>query len=151
MDIVINRMNELPSDISSELLQASIEEDFAPIQWLIEHWREGQNQFSLPGEALYEARHGDRLIGVCGINQDPYVDSKLRLGRIRRLYVLPEFRRQGAGRKLVLRAIEEAHSHFSEINLRTLDKQSAKFFEAIGFVKVEGDSSRTHRMVIDGK
>jgi GNAT superfamily N-acetyltransferase len=149
MDIVINRLDGLPTDISYELLQASILEDFAPVQWLIEHWREGNNQFSLPGEALYEARHGVRLIGICGINQDPYGNSELSLGRIRRLYVLPEYRRQGVGRKLVLRAIGDAHSHFSEINLRTFDKQSAKFFEAIGFVRVEGKAHKTHQLFIE--
>jgi N-acetylglutamate synthase-like GNAT family acetyltransferase len=148
MDIVINRLDGLPPDIGFELLQASIRENFSPIQWLIDQWKDGQNQFSLPGEALYEARDGDRLIGVCGINQDPYVDSKLRLGRIRRLYVLPEYRRQGVGRKLVLRATVDAHSHFSEINLRTFDTQSAKFFEAIGFVMVEGNAQKTHQMFI---
>jgi N-acetylglutamate synthase-like GNAT family acetyltransferase len=148
MDIVINRLDGLPPDISFELLQASIRENFSPIQWLIDRWKDGQNQFSLPGEALYEARDGDQLIGICGINQDPYVNSELRLGRIRRLYVLPEYRRKGVGRKLVMRAIADAHSHFSEINLRTFDIQSARFFEAIGFAMVEGNAHKTHQMFI---
>jgi N-acetylglutamate synthase-like GNAT family acetyltransferase len=149
MDIVINRVDVLPEDIHSEVLEASIREGFSPIQWLIDHWQEGKNRFSLPGEALYEARINGHLVGVCGINQDPYADGRSRAGRIRRLYVLPEYRRNGVGRKLVLKAVEDAHSHFAEANLRTFDQGSAKFFESIGFTGIEGDPNRTHRITIE--
>jgi len=149
MEIVVSRVDELPSDIKPEILEASIREDFSPIQWLIADWLDGKNQFSLPGESFYEARTQGRLIGVCGINQDPYAESNTKAGRIRRLYVLPEFRRRGVGTKLIMRVVEDAHLHFPEINLRAYDKGSATFFEVVGFIRNDEDSNRTHWMAIE--
>lgn len=118
-------------------------EGFRPIQWLRDEWEAGANRFSLPGEAFYTARMEGRLVGVCGVNQDPFA-QKAKIARLRRLYVIPELRRKGVGRQLVKRALEDAVKNFEVIRLRTVDSNSAAFFEAIGFIKVKGDESATH-------
>jgi N-acetylglutamate synthase-like GNAT family acetyltransferase len=133
----------MPADLAEELIPASVKEGFSPIRWLREQWDSGTNRFSEPGEALYIARLGGRLVGVCGLNRDPFARDS-GTGRLRRLYVLPEVRRRGIGRVLVLRVLEDAQDHFARVNLRTLDDQSVLFFEALGFARLDGAEGATH-------
>ena len=149
LHIDISRVVTVPPDLEEELLPASIDEGFKSVRWLRHDWAEGDNRFSEPGEAFYVARMGGRLVGVCGVNRDPFVDDA-RVCRLRRLYVLPQSRRMGVGRRLVLRAVEDAGTQFSAIRLRTFDSESAKFFEALGFTEVERGEGATHVKVIDG-
>ncbi|MHB1317925.1 MAG: GNAT family N-acetyltransferase [Anaerolineae bacterium] len=141
------RTSRLPADLDSDLIPASVDEGFQPLRWLRQQWEDGSNRFSEPGEALYTARVGGRLVGVCGINRDPFGDTPA-CGRLRRLYVLPAHRRQGIGRRLVLRVLAEATDHFDQVGLRTLDDHSAAFFESIGFCRVDADERVTHRIVL---
>ena len=104
---------------------------------------ERKKTFSLPGESFYEARVNGRLVGVCGLNLDPY-GTDLSLGRLRRLYVLPELRRKGVGRLLVSRVLKDACTHFQIVRLMTLDNHSALFFEALGFSRVLGEERISH-------
>ena len=85
--INIIRLHDLPPDYLSELATESEANGQAFIQRLIAEWESGDNRFSRPGEALFVAKMGARIVGVCGLNVDPYQDSKT-VGRIRRLYVL---------------------------------------------------------------
>jgi len=141
----IARVHSLPDDLAEELIPASVKEGFSPMRWLKEQWDTGTNRFSEPGEALCIARLGGRLVGVCGLNRDPFTRDS-GTGRLRRLYVLPELRRKGIGRVLVLRVLEDAQGHFDRVELRTLDDQSAEFFEALGFARLDGVEGATHRI-----
>jgi N-acetylglutamate synthase-like GNAT family acetyltransferase len=138
-------VDSLPDDLAEELIPASVKEGFSPMQWLREQWDSGTNRFSEPGEALYVARLGGKLVGVCGLNRDPFARDS-GTGRLRRLYVLPEMRRRGIGRVLVVRVLEDAQGHFDRVNLRTLDDQSAEFFEALGFARLDGVEGATHKI-----
>jgi GNAT superfamily N-acetyltransferase len=60
----------------------------------------GTNRFNKRGEAIFAASAAGALIGVCGLNVDPYA-SDPRVGRVRHLYVLSGFRQLGVGRQLV--------------------------------------------------
>jgi N-acetylglutamate synthase-like GNAT family acetyltransferase len=146
-NVVIERVDSLPVDLEGELMQSALQEGFMPLQWLKNEWDEGINRFSKQGEAFYVARTDARLVGVCGLNED-HRDAGIPTGRLRRLYVLPEIRRRGIGRRLVAQALEGAAGHFRSVQLRTLDQESAAFFEAIGFTKVEGVEGVTHRAAI---
>jgi GNAT superfamily N-acetyltransferase len=146
--IEVTRETTLPSDLEEMLLPEAIHEGFEALRWLVEDWANGENRFSEMGEALYTARIDGRLVGVCGVNRDPYADVAA-VGRLRRLYVHPQFRRLGVGRRLVRRAADEARGHFRCIRLRTLDPSSAAFFETIGFSKVGGDPSCTHNLPLN--
>lgn len=105
----------------------------------------GVNTFSKQGECLFGAYYyneqhhsqlnGDELIGTAGLNIDPYSTDQLT-GRIRRLYVAPEFRRRGTGEKLI-NAIElAATGHFHILHVNTNSPSASLFYERLGYQPV---------------
>lgn len=88
------------------------------------------------------------MVGVGGLNIDPYA-NRLDTGRIRRLYVIQEARRQGVGTGLVS-AIESTAlaGGFSRLYLRTHDPSSARFYETLGYEPVPDDPRKTHRRAL---
>ncbi len=58
------------------------------------------NTFSRPGEIPFEARFSPEMAGIGGLNTDPYLGDP-PIGRIRRLYVAPNFRRLGSNESLM--------------------------------------------------
>jgi GNAT superfamily N-acetyltransferase len=69
------------------------------VRRLVEEWASGANRFDRPGEVLLGAWLDGQLVGVCGLNVDPYAAQE-RVGRVRHLYVLSALRRLGVGRRL---------------------------------------------------
>ena len=145
--IQITRVDALPPDLDEEMLPAAAAEDFAALTWLRDDWLAGTNTFSESGEAFYVARCAGRLVGVCGVNADPYAKD-VRAGRLRRMFVLPQFRRQGVGRRLVHRAVRDARQHFQSLRLRTVDDGAAAFYETLGFLRVQDVEGATHQLLI---
>lgn len=143
----IGLVDALPADLEEEMLPAAAAEGFVALRWLWDDWRAGTNTFAEPGEAFYVARCDGRLVGVCGVNVDPYAEGQAA-GRLRRMYVLPSFRRRGVGRRLVQQAIDGGQRHFHCLRLRTLDEGASAFYEALGFDRVENDEGATHTMFI---
>ena len=139
----ITQVRELPLDELAPLTRAALAEDFRAVQVLIEDWRSGENRFDRPGEAVFVARLDGALVGVCGLNRDMLRDA----GRVRRLYVLPEHRRKGVGRRLVAAVSAKAVESFPELVLRTLDPAAASFYEALGFSPEPGEL-HMHRLVL---
>src|SRR5262249_34136913 len=115
------------------------------MQRMRDDWDAGSNRFDRPGEILFEARVGVRLVGICGLNRDPYVHSS-GVGRVRHLYVDPEFRRRGVGRALVSRIVECASPNFVRLRLRTWRGDADLFYVALGFRRVVGAPEVTHEM-----
>jgi GNAT superfamily N-acetyltransferase len=109
----------------------------------------GKNQFDRPGEALVLARDAGRLVGVCGLNVDPYADSA-NVGRVRHLYVVARWRRQGLARRLVEHVIDVARTTFDELRLRTDSPEAARFYDTMGFQRPVGVPSCTHVLRIRG-
>ena len=146
----ISTLKELPSDLD-ELVQASANEGFGLLERLRDEWRCGANTFVLPGEALFEARHKGALVGVCGLNRDPYADDP-SVGRVRRLYVAPEARRMGVGRRLVSAVLREACGHFATVRARTTAHEGALFYQALGFHQTSGVPTASHeiQVALDG-
>lgn len=126
-----------PADLV-ELLEASLAERHSLVKRAIDDWMDGVNRFDRPGEALFVATTQAGTVGMCGLNIDPYEDDS-SLGRIRHLYVLPEFRRQRIGQRLVDRCLLEAEGVFQRVRVRTFDPVAASFYEAIGFEVVEAE------------
>ncbi|MEF7439911.1 GNAT family N-acetyltransferase [Paenibacillus lautus] len=104
----IHEVTDLGAVDLTELLTESQEEGFRNIHRLVHEYHKGINTFHHDNEALFECRVGHRVIGICGLNRDPYANGSI--GRIRRLYVLKEFRNQGVGRRLVEAVIRMASS-----------------------------------------
>lgn len=96
-------------------------------------WAEGTNRFDRPGEMLLAAysSQGD-LVGIAGLNVDPYVDDPT-LGRVRHLYVSPSSRRWGVGKALLARITDHARGHFKTLRLRTQNSDAVMFYGGLGF------------------
>ena len=105
-------------------------------------WRDGRNRFEAPGEVLFGAFDGDRLVGVGGLNRDPYV-AAARIGRLRHLYVLQAWRRRGVGVALVGAVVDAARGRFDCVRLRTSAPPAARLYEALGFARLD-DPTASH-------
>jgi ribosomal protein S18 acetylase RimI-like enzyme len=121
----------------------------AIVRRLVDDWQSGANRFDRSGEALFGAWVADRLVGVCGLNVDPYAGDD-RVGRVRHLYVLTEVRRHRAGRRLVERVIEAARGRFDVLRLRTSNPAAAALYERAGFRRCAAAAESTHRLELDG-
>jgi GNAT superfamily N-acetyltransferase len=145
--ISITQARELPTDLSP-LVEASRAEGFRFLERLRDDWASGQNRFEKPGEAFYLARDGSQLLGVCGLNQDPYAGDPA-VGRMRRLYVAPPFRRHGVASALVRHATATARGRFAVIRLRSNTEEGDRFWRALGFgLLPPGDPDATHELRI---
>jgi GNAT superfamily N-acetyltransferase len=132
----IERLNEPSADRLDALLAESEQSGSRMVRRLVEEWASGANRFDRPGEALFAARVDGRLVGVCGLNVDPY-SAEPRLGRVRHLYVLSAHRRSGIGRQLVAEVIAAARGRFDHLRLSTENPVAARFYERLGFRSAE--------------
>lgn len=130
--VSIGRIHDLPVEALEPLLAESEAAGLGFVRRLVEEWGRRVNRFDSAGEALFVARSGDKVVGVCGLNVDPY-SANSRVGRVRHLYVLSELRRQGIGRALVAEVIRAAGHCFESLRLRTDSSAAARFYEALGF------------------
>src|SRR5438552_316164 len=110
---------------------------------LVEDWGNGANRFDRPGEALFGAWIERQLVGVCGLNIDPYADDD-RVGRVRHLYVSSACRRLGIGRQLVERVLRVARGRFEVLHLRTNNPVAARLYESTGFDACAESETCTH-------
>src|SRR5688572_6670308 len=100
VNVVIEQVNDLPADAFDHLVAPSKREGWRYVQRLAEEWASGANRFDQLGEVLLVARVEGKIVGVCGLNIDPYTGDPT-IGRVRRLYVHPDYRGQGLGRELL--------------------------------------------------
>ncbi|MGG3279928.1 GNAT family N-acetyltransferase [Paenibacillus solani] len=140
--MIIHEVTHLITADLTEILNESTEKGFRNIQRLIHDYNEGINRFQLDNEALFDCRIDHRVIGVCGLNQDPF--SNEDIGRIRRLYVLEGFRRQGVGKRLVEAVIHRARGHYSKLVLRTDNPRAGEFYKKLGFREMQNNERITH-------
>lgn len=125
------------------LVEASRIEGYWMPTRLLDGWRDRTHRFARRGEALLAAYCDGKLVGVCGLGVDPYVEQR-REGRVRHLYVAEACRRQGVGRLLVKTIIDRARLHFRVLNVRATEN-AFEFYEKLGFHRVEGEEFMTHR------
>ncbi len=136
MNGVVERLNEVSADRLGELLAESEQAGSRIVRRLVEEWASGANRFDRPGEALFAALIDGRLVGVCGLNVDPY-SAEPRLGRVRHLYVLSAYRRRGIGGQLAAEVIAAARGRFDHLRLSTLNPVAARFYQRLGFRSAE--------------
>jgi GNAT superfamily N-acetyltransferase len=144
----IQPVSHLPIDRLSSLLAASQREGFRNIDRLIQEWQAGTNRFEGTGEALFVAEQNHVWIGVCGLTDDPY-GPLAGIGRIRRLYVLPTYRRSGIGRALVGAVINQARANFQQLQVRTESLVGDRFYRALGFMACPDEQHFTHTLNLD--
>ena len=128
----IERVTELAPGCFDALLAESEQAGSLIVRRLVDEWASGANRFDRAGEALFAVRIEGRLVGVCGLNVDPY-SAEPRLGRVRHLYVLSAYRRRGIGRQLVAEVIAASRGRFDHLCLSTGNPVAARFYERLGF------------------
>lgn len=145
MAAVIERLTEVWPKGLDALLAESEQAGLRLVRRLVDEWDTGMNRFDRPGEALFTARVDRRLVGVCGLNRDPYA-AEQDVGRVRHLYVLSSYRRLGVGRQLTESVVAAARGRFHSLRLRTANPAAARLYEGLGFRPSEGTADCTHVM-----
>lgn len=137
MNITITQAETLPVEIK-ELAKQAHKEGLVLVDGLIEEYESGKNRFNQPGEFLLFAYDDDRLIACGGLNQqwnENEIDT--RIGRVRRFYVLPKYRKHGVGKQLLQHLEKQARANFSALCLSIDTKAAANFYQKQNYVFVE--------------
>jgi GNAT superfamily N-acetyltransferase len=143
--VTVERIVDLASSPLTTLVAESERSGLRFVRRLTAEWASGTNRFDRPGEALYAARVNGEIVGVCGLNVDPYT-AEGRVGRVRHLYVMEAYRSHGIGRRLVAEVIEAARDSFDRLRLRTTNPEAARLYEALAFVPSAGEADCTHAL-----
>ncbi|SIQ66061.1 Acetyltransferase (GNAT) domain-containing protein [Bacillus cereus] len=133
-DIHTQQIEDLMIYEHDYLVQESKDEGFNFLIKLISDYENKINIFNKTGECLYGIFQGEKLIGIGGLNKDPYTENN-RIGRMRRFYIAKEYRRKGVGKLLLVRILSEAKKYFNIVVLHTDTEQGDKFYTSSGFVK----------------
>lgn len=136
--IKLTELTDLSFPAMHYMLGESMRAGYQFIQRTIDDWENGTNQFSGPGEKLWGLFLGPHLVGICGLNRDPYTPEP-HTGRVRHLYVTEAYRRKGYASLLVNMVLQEAKLHFARLRLFTDNPAAAKFYEKLGFRYINGD------------
>jgi GNAT superfamily N-acetyltransferase len=131
-------------------MSASREEGYLFLVRLEHEYLSGKVRFDAPGETLLGVLDNSTLVAIGGLTQDLNFDVQCT-GRVRHVYVLPEYRRRGIG-KLRLAEIEpRARAHFNALILRTTSMAAVTFYERIGYEALAPEGTATHRRLLNAK
>lgn len=139
----IHQISHLTLEMLHPLIEPSLAEGYNFVQKLWEEYDSGKVTFTGEGETLLGGYLDGKLIAVGGIHLDPYLNQP-HIGRIRHVYVLPEYRRTGVGKRLVLALIHAASDTFTTVTLRTPTDHGRAFYNAIGFSEAPKYENATH-------
>jgi GNAT superfamily N-acetyltransferase len=114
------------------LVDESRAEGFRFVQRLMEEYCSRLNRFDRPGEVLLIAFVKGAIVGIGGLNHDPYFNDPT-VGRLRHVYVEAAWRRHGVGRVLVTALMDAAQPHYRLLTLRTDTAAAAAFYQTLGF------------------
>jgi GNAT superfamily N-acetyltransferase len=143
--VTVERIVDLAPAPLTALVAESERSGLRFVRRLTAEWASGINRFDRPGEALFAARVDGHLVGVCGLNVDPYTAEE-RVGRVRHLFVMEAQRRHGIGRRLVAEVIAAGRGSFDRLRLRTTNPEAARLYEALGFAPSGGEGDCTHAL-----
>lgn len=141
------RVSELPAGIKA-LAKTAEREGFAHVARLVDDFAAGENRFTQPGEALFVYYAGTQLVGVGGVNQDPY-DRRPYAGRIRRVYVHPDYRRQRVASALMAALEQHAREYFESLNLFTTSPEADRFYRQLGYSRQYNAHKISHTKALE--
>lgn len=141
LEITDGNIGELQS-----LIGESMRDGYTFLQRTIDDWYSGTNKFDKPGEKLWGLFIEGELIGVGGLNIDPYSPTP-KVGRVRHLYVRKAQRRAGYATLIMHKIMEEASHHFTVLRLFTDNAEASAFYEKLGFTQT-GEYKASHRKTL---
>ena len=141
----VERLTGPSADCLDALVAESEAHGLRFVRRLVDEWVSATQRFTRPGEALFVARVGEGVVGVCGLGVDPYAAAP-GIARVRHLYVLSAHRRHGIGRDLVTAVVHAARGRFDRLRLRTHDPDAARLYERLGFLPTLDGPDSTHVM-----
>jgi len=143
MAVVIRPFRDIEPEQLAALLADSERAGQRFVRRLADEWASGANRFDRPGEILFAAWRERELVGVGGLNVDPYAVTP-RAGRVRHVYVLSTCRGLGIGARLVVEIIDAARGRFDSLRLRTFNPDAARLYERLGFSRRNDVAECTH-------
>lgn len=135
-NVQLIEINDLNFSPVQSLSDESKREGYSFIERTITDWNSGANRFSAPGEKLWGLFVGPDIIGIGGLNQDPYAAIP-NIGRVRHLYIQSRYRRNGYATALMLNIIDHARLHFVALRLFTDNQSASVFYETLGFKRTD--------------
>jgi len=148
MNVIVEQAASISPDTLADLIAESRREGLRFVRRLADDWASGTNRFDRPGECFFTAQVDGRIVGVCGLNVDPYLipsgHKDTSIGRVRRLYVAEAYRGQGVGRRLLAAVVSAAAEHFTLLRVRTENEAAGTLYESAGFKPVSDVADCTH-------
>lgn len=140
--VVITRVVETLPDGFDVILRAAESEGVRNMGALAAQWASGEQRFDDPG-ALFAALVDGELAGVGGVTVETgAVEPAMRM---RRLYVLPMFRRFGVGRRLAGAMMQQGFQAAPLLTVNAAASDAAgPFWEALGFMRTDALPGATH-------
>jgi GNAT superfamily N-acetyltransferase len=130
--VAVDPVRDLSPTALAPLIAESEQEGWRFARRLADEWAAGTNRFDRPGEALFVAWAAESIIGVCGLNADPYAADETT-GRVRRLYVLRAYRGRWVGGQLVRAVLAAARGRFQRLRVRTKSSEASRLYQRLGF------------------
>ena len=146
--MIVERVTSLNQDQIIALVEESNSEGHNFGKRFMDEYFNGYNRFDQPGESLYVAQVEDMVIGICGLNIDPYL-NRIDVGRVRRFYVLSKYRGNGVGKELLRTVVIEAKKNFKQLTLYTENPIASELYIRMGFSKVDGIHNVSHILNIE--
>lgn len=128
------RIINLPPELDA-LIEFAQQEDFLFLQRLKQDFQTGRNRFDQVGEALFAVYVKNHLIAIGGLNQDPF-DYANKVGRLRRFYIHPDYRRKRIGTYLLMHIERYAQAYFERLHLFTDTEEAAFFYQSMGYERI---------------
>lgn len=151
--VIIQPVTTLTLAPLQPLLNASLIEGYDFVERLWREYDTGINRFNRGGAVLMGGYDGDTasaaLIAIGGVQMDPY-EQQATIGRIRHVYVMPDYRRLGVGRRLLQALIDHAYGHYQTLTLRTRTDHGHAFYTSLGFSAELRYADATHWLDIEG-
>lgn len=138
----------LTEEALQPILAASLNEGYKFIQTLWDEYVSGKARFDAAGAALYGVYKDGTLAAIGGVHRDPYLDRP-DIGRIRHVYVMPEDRRTGVGRRLMTALINHSRENFAFLTLRTPTAHADAFYVSLGFSREPRFEQATHWLSLE--
>ena len=122
-------------------------EGWAFVDRLHRDWTEGSNRFDRDGEYFLGICKDGTLLAIGGLNRDPYAGDA-STGRVRHVYVRPNWRRAGLATLLIRELLSRGRPAFERVRLRTSNPRARRLYEKLGFRPVEAPNA-THVFSFD--